>query len=82
MGQCNCGRKWTGMRECHCSGCHQQFKSEAAFNKHRPGKGPVRKCLTRPEMEAIGMHWDTEKKSWTGEKMPEGFVYGSKSASI
>jgi hypothetical protein len=42
---------------CECMTCGEVFKSEAGFNKHRVGKYKPydRRCLTVPEMTAIGM---------------------------
>lgn len=31
---CTCGRKWEGLRECHCARCHVHFRSEASFDGH------------------------------------------------
>ena len=30
-----CGRRWAGLAECHCAGCHQHFSSVSAFDLHR-----------------------------------------------
>ncbi len=36
MGSCRkCRTKWTGLRRCHCSGCHKTFNSVGGFDKHR-----------------------------------------------
>ncbi len=33
---CNCGRRWTGLSQAHCSsGCHAHFGSVAGFDRHR-----------------------------------------------
>lgn len=31
---CSCGRKWEGLRECHCRGCHAHFRSPEGFDQH------------------------------------------------
>jgi hypothetical protein len=54
MGKCKkCERKWTSLTECHCSGCCNHFKSEAAFRKHRSIKEG--RCFTVDEMLEMGM---------------------------
>jgi hypothetical protein len=30
-----CGRRWTGLKACHCSACHVTFTSLTAFDIHR-----------------------------------------------
>jgi hypothetical protein len=40
---------------CRCSACHLEFNSTAAFDKHRIGKHPGRRCRTIPEMRRAGM---------------------------
>ena len=61
------------------------FNSTSAFDKHRKGVvGIDRRCLTEPEMRAIGM--DTNAAGyWVGAKMPVRPVYafgGGKRAEI
>jgi len=76
MTSCNkCGKQWESKSECHCSGCHEHFKSESAFKKHRIGR-KERRCLTKQEMENIGMIFDSERSRWISSKRPEGFKYG------
>jgi hypothetical protein len=29
-----CGRRWTGKTECHCTRCHNHFGSPTAFDRH------------------------------------------------
>ena len=29
-----CGRKWTGMKECHCTACHRHFSTVRNFDAH------------------------------------------------
>lgn len=29
-----CGRRWTGLRECHCRRCHAHFSTVANFDAH------------------------------------------------
>jgi hypothetical protein len=40
---------------CRCAACHLEFNSTAAFDKHRIGEHPGRRCRTIPEMRAAGM---------------------------
>jgi len=41
--RCQCGRVWTGLRECHCRVCHLHFSSVRWFDVHwRHGEG--RQC--------------------------------------
>lgn len=36
MATCNgCTSTWTGLRPCHCSGCHRTFGGIASFDHHR-----------------------------------------------
>ena len=30
----DCGRKWSGKRECHCTVCHRHFSVVAHFDAH------------------------------------------------
>lgn len=34
MTKCDCGRQWTGLTECHCTGCHRHFTSVQPFDAH------------------------------------------------
>ncbi len=38
---CQCGYRWSGMGECHCSGCHEHFRSLSGFSKHDSVAGCV-----------------------------------------
>ena len=41
------GRKWTGIREAHCAGCHRRFGGDRAFDMHqRLDHGP---CAGHPK---------------------------------
>ena len=53
--------------ECHCSGCHRQFKNENVFSMHRRGTGKLRECMTIAEMEAKGLVFDKVKNRWGGK---------------
>ncbi len=46
----------------HCTGCHQSFNSDTAFDKHRTQEDDTRRCLTVDEMTAKGMSLNA--KSW------------------
>lgn len=38
MGRCGkCKHTWTGIQLAHCSGCHLDFGSDTAFDRHREG---------------------------------------------
>lgn len=67
-----CGKEWKGRTECHCSGCHEHFKSIAGFDKHRITEKGDRRCLIIEEMFAKKMTYNQEKKLWITKKMPEG----------
>ena len=53
--------------ECHCSGCHRQFKNDHVFAMHRKGKGKFRECMTVGEMELKGLVFDKVKNRWAGK---------------
>lgn len=36
-----CGRQWTGLAECHCSGCHEHFGSVSSFDAHHRVDGCI-----------------------------------------
>lgn len=55
MDTCNCPPVPIGSNICHCGACHLTFNSVAAFDKHRTGDIPRRRCMTVVEMEAAGM---------------------------
>lgn len=47
-GECpRCGAWWTGANTCHCTGCHRNFTSQTACDKHRAGshERDTRHCL-------------------------------------
>lgn len=70
----DCGRWWTGLRECHCTVCHAHFSTVDGFDAHRPSgtcinpldarvKGdPLREKTTvwGPIFVRDGEHWKTE----------------------
>ena len=79
MGYCKiCDKRWKSMSECHCSGCHQHFKSDSAFDKHRFGLDEKRRCLTSEEMISRKMVYIPEKGYWIGKAMTTGREYGKK----
>jgi len=68
MGYCRkCEKRWMSQSECHCSGCHRQFKNENVFSLHRRGMGKFRDCMTIAEMESKGMVFDEVKNRWGGK---------------
>lgn len=51
MASCSgCDRKWTGVRQAHCSGCHEHFSSPFTFDAHQK-RG---KCLTPARVRVGG----------------------------
>jgi hypothetical protein len=45
MTVCNtCDRTWTGLDQCHCTGCHRHFVGLKAFDTHWRG-GRDRRCV-------------------------------------
>jgi alpha-D-ribose 1-methylphosphonate 5-triphosphate synthase subunit PhnL len=53
---CNqCGRRWFGLSEGHCTVCHTNFSSDKSFDLHRVGEyePDTRRCLTEKEMHAL-----------------------------
>lgn len=42
----DCGRKWTGRRECHCASCHNHFGSPSSFDRHFVAG----RCMTAQEL--------------------------------
>lgn len=77
MNKCRvCDKEWHGLAECHCSKCHEHFKSIAGFDKHRLTEKGNRRCLSIEEMFSKKMVFDEEKKFWVTGKMPEGLRYG------
>ena len=68
MGYCRkCEKRWMSQSECHCSGCHRQFKNENVFSLHRRGMGKFRDCMTIAEMELKGLVFDKVKNRWAGK---------------
>jgi hypothetical protein len=64
-----CGRKWQGLRECHCYGCHLHFTSVTGFDAHRGERNkahPRGRCLElgdivdsdgRPKFVVVPSKW-------------------------
>lgn len=66
-----CGEKWSGVRVCHCGGCHETFSSLSAFDAHQRGTTPGQLCKKPEEMtdkEGIPVFEQVEK--------PWGWVWG------
>lgn len=49
----------------HCTACHQSFKSDTAFDKHRVTRDNARRCLDAHEMLAEGMARSPQTRWWT-----------------
>ncbi len=65
MGYCRkCNEKWTGLRVCHCTGCHRTFGGVDAFDRHRLSF----KCVDPVD---VGMRMDA-KGHWGLEFIPRG----------
>lgn len=45
-----CPRQWAGLRECHCTVCHQQFSTVDGFDAHRING----KCIDPPHARVKG----------------------------
>lgn len=45
-----CGQSWTGLRACHCAGCHQTFSGPYLFDGHRAPRGEHGVCLDPAEL--------------------------------
>jgi hypothetical protein len=83
MGYCKrCDRRWTGLRETHCSGCCNHFSSVFAFDKHRIGQGEDRRCLEIEEMLAKKMVYDTEGRKWVSGRLPDSQISHRQKAEI
>lgn len=58
----HCGKGY-GNGGGHCTGCHESFNSDTAFDKHRTGDYDTgRRCMTADEMTAKGM--SKNSKDW------------------
>ena len=45
-GRCgSCKRTWNANGQAHCRSCHEQFNSDAAFDRHREGDADNRECV-------------------------------------
>lgn len=67
-----CEKEWTGLAECHCSGCHEHFKSLSAFDRHMLTEKGNRRCMDIEEMLAKNMVYNQDKRYWTTGDMPPG----------
>ena len=56
-------RELTG-EACQCTACGMVFRSIGGFTRHRVGRHVVgeRRCLSAPEMHAIGMRPDSKDR--------------------
>ncbi len=56
---CDCGQALpTGMRVCHCAGCHSTFAGVQPFDIHRRGTSSARRCIPDSERAASGLGQD------------------------
>lgn len=64
----DCGRSYPGgERGGHCTVCHESFRSDHLFDRHRVGRhepAGQRRCLTETEMQARG--WVRRDHGWSG----------------
>jgi hypothetical protein len=53
----DCGAAYRGSQTAggHCTACHQSFRSQGAFDKHRTGAGDERRCRAGDELAERGM---------------------------
>lgn len=60
-----------GSRRCKCPTCREYFNSESAFDAHRRGAYPARRCMAADEMAAAGLlrnsggYWITRAREGT-----------------
>ena len=54
------GRRWAGLAECHCAGCHQHFSSVSAFDLHRLNG----ECVD-PTERGLVTRWGTYGPVWS-----------------
>lgn len=45
-----CGRRWTGLRECHCRECHEHFSHVDNFDGHKIGS----RCINPADARVKG----------------------------
>lgn len=50
LSSCPCGRRWSSLRECHCTMCHLQFANEESFDFHITRNRTAVRCLTQKEI--------------------------------
>ena len=65
--------------QCACSVCHLYFNSTYAFDKHRSGPWIKRRCLSIPEMLALGME-PNRKGLWISHKKADPSAPGMQSS--
>ena len=67
-------KRLNGQRN-QCPTCNEYFTRNSVFDKHREGsfKDGTRRCLSTPEMMAIGM-WEGPDGFWRGAKMPDNAI--------
>jgi hypothetical protein len=64
-----CENFWTGLRACHCAGCHRTFSGLTAFDRHRG-----RRCVDPFEAGLVLVEkdgWDCWAKPGTWEDRPQ-----------
>ena len=67
-----------GKRACQCSACLKYFKTDSAFDKHRTGSYPDRRCLTDDELAAAG--WSISIEGYWRKPAPKNAFAGRKRA--
>jgi len=63
-----CDAEWTGVRACHCSGCHRTFAGISAFDSHRGSRSEHGECRDVAAMSGL----EFRDGMWRGPEMPEG----------
>lgn len=74
---CSCGRRWSGLAECHCDSCHLHFLSVTGFDAHRFALRcrSIEELRERPKNAASGVQrmYETQRMHgtvWVTSMMP------------
>ena len=69
-----CDRRWTGLKEAHCSVCHEHFSSPYTFDAHRdrgrckqPGRVKIGDRKLKKVQRASGPVWSLDLDDIYGE---------------
>lgn len=61
---CGCGRRWVGVRECHCTVCHRHFGSVTSFDAHRVAFGSQIRCVDPVHVRSGGYPMKVKDTVW------------------